>query len=72
MDALAEEGAILLGGPLGDGARRFLHVFDAASAAAIGDRLAADPWERSGLLETESVEPWQVLLRAPGPGHGPV
>jgi uncharacterized protein YciI len=64
MDALADEGFIVLGGPLGDGDRRFLHIVDAESAEAIRERLAADPWE-SRQLATFDVQPWQVLLRSP-------
>jgi uncharacterized protein YciI len=64
MDALAEEGFVVLGGPLGDGDRRFMHVVEAASADAVRERLAADPWE-ARQLATVAVEPWQVLLRAP-------
>jgi uncharacterized protein len=63
MDALADDGFIVLGGPLGEGDRRFLHVVDAASAEAVRARLAADPWE-SQQLRTDGVEPWQILLRA--------
>jgi uncharacterized protein YciI len=64
MDALAEDGFIVLGGPLGDGDRRFMHVVEAASAEAARERLAADPWE-AAQLATVAVEPWQILLRAP-------
>jgi uncharacterized protein len=64
MDALADEGFIHLGGPLGEGDHRFMHVVDALSAAAIRDRLAADPWE-ARQLATVDVQPWQVLLRSP-------
>jgi uncharacterized protein YciI len=63
MDALAEEGFIVLGGPLGDGERRFMHVCDAPDEAAIRGRLDADPWTPD-MLELETVEPWEVLLRA--------
>jgi uncharacterized protein len=64
MDALAEEGFIVLGGPLGDGERRFMHVCDAPDEAAIRVRLDADPWTPD-MLQLESVEPWEVLLRRP-------
>ena len=65
MDALAVQGAIVLGGPVGAGDRRFLHIFEADSADAVVTHLAGDPWTAAAVLETESVEPWQVLLRAP-------
>jgi hypothetical protein len=40
-----------------------MHVVEAASAEAVRERLAADPWE-SRQLATVAVEPWQVLLRS--------
>jgi hypothetical protein len=61
MNGLAEDGFVVLGGPLGDG-RRVLLVVDAASEAAIRLRLAADPWTPTGLLRIASVEPWLILL----------
>jgi uncharacterized protein YciI len=65
MDALVEDGMIVLGGPLGDLDGEYtLHVFDADSEATIRDRLAEDPWA-GDLLTIESVEPWWVWLRAP-------
>ncbi len=62
MDALAEEGFIVLGGPLGDG-RRALHVVDAESKREIEGRLAEDPWSKD-LLAIASIEPWTILLEA--------
>jgi uncharacterized protein YciI len=44
MDALAEEGFVVLGGPLGEGERRFLLIFNAETGKAVETRLAADPW----------------------------
>jgi uncharacterized protein YciI len=64
MDALAAEGFVVLGGPVGDGVRVVL-VVDAESEAEIRRRLAEDPWMPMGILTVESVEPWEVLLRAP-------
>ena len=64
MDALAEDGFVVLGGPLGDGDRRFMHVVEAPSAEAVAERLAADPWE-AAQLATVAIEPWQILLRSP-------
>jgi uncharacterized protein YciI len=64
MDALADERFIIAGGPLGseDAAPRVLHVIEAADAAAVEARMAADPWTTMGLLRTVSIEPWIVLL----------
>lgn len=63
MDALTDEGFILLGGPLGgeDDAKRVMHVISAADPAEIEARLALDPWT-PGMLRTLSIEPWTVLL----------
>jgi uncharacterized protein YciI len=64
MDELAEEGFIVVAGPLGDGSpeHRVLLVFDADSESTIHDRLDADVWTSMGVLETVSVERWNVLL----------
>jgi uncharacterized protein YciI len=62
MDALAAEGWIVLGGPLGDGPRA-LHVVAARSEQEVEERFAADPWTHLGLLRLVSVDPWQILLR---------
>src|SRR3954447_2254198 len=63
MDGLAEEGFIVLGGPLGDGTR-FLHVVAASGEQEIEARFAPDPWTALELLRVPSIEPWQILLRA--------
>jgi uncharacterized protein YciI len=62
MDALADERFIILGGPLGDGERRFLLIFHAPSADAIRERLAADPWTPMQLLRIASIDTWEMLL----------
>jgi uncharacterized protein YciI len=61
MNALAAEGFVVLGGPLGDGAEVLL-IIDADSEEIVRARLALDPWTEAGLLEVKSVEPWTVLL----------
>ena|SRR5437016_13796143 len=63
MDELAQEGFIVLGGPLGDGTR-FMHVVAATDEHEIETRFAADPWTALELLRQSSIEPWQILLRA--------
>jgi uncharacterized protein YciI len=63
MNALAEDGFVVLGGPLGDGARILL-IIDADSEGAIQTRLAADPWTPMGLLRIAKVERWEILLGA--------
>jgi uncharacterized protein YciI len=63
MDALAEEGFIVLGGPLGEDDRA-LHVVDAGNRDEIEARFAEDPWSDE-MLEIASIEPWTILLEAP-------
>ena len=62
MDALVAEGFIVLGGPLGGGDVVLLVVRTAGSEAAVRERLAADPWHRSGHLAIERIDPWRILL----------
>ena len=62
MDGLAEEGWIVLGGPLGDGSK-FMHVVDAAGVDEVEARFAADPWVPMDMLRIVSAEPWEILLR---------
>jgi len=61
MDALVDEGFVVLGGPFGDGTR-VLHAVAAADEAAVRARLTADPWHDDGHLRIVSIEPWTVLL----------
>ena len=64
MDALAEEGVVLLGGPIGEGdGENALLIVDAESEAEIRARLAEDPWT-DDMLTIKSVKPWSVWLRA--------
>jgi uncharacterized protein YciI len=63
MDALVEQGVVVLGGPVGEGdGDNALLIVDADSEATIRARLADDPWEND-MLTTESVRPWSVWLR---------
>lgn len=65
MEALAAEGFVVLGGPLGEG-ERVLHIVEAASTKEIEGRFAEDPWEPMGLLRTVQIDRWTILLEAPG------
>jgi uncharacterized protein YciI len=60
MDALVEDGFVVLGGPLDE--KDVLLVVDAESEAAVRERFAADPWIGNGMLTITSVRPWTVLL----------
>ena len=62
MDALTDDGFIILGGPLGDGEEKFLLIMAAESEQAIAVRLADDPWTPLRLLRTASVERWEIPL----------
>jgi uncharacterized protein YciI len=62
MDALVDDGTVLLGGTLGDPIDGALVIADEGGADALRDRLVADPWVEMGLLTLASVEPWTVLL----------
>ncbi len=68
MDDLADEGFVVAGGPLGDGARILL-IVDAASEEEIAERLEDDPWAPTRLLRTASIDLWHVLLGAIGSDH---
>jgi uncharacterized protein YciI len=60
MDALVEDGFVVLGGPLDD--KDVLLVVDSESEEALRERFAADPWIENGMLTITSVRPWTVLL----------
>jgi uncharacterized protein len=63
MDTLAEDGFVVLGGPMGEGdGENVLLVVEADGEATIHARLAEDPWPDE-LHTTVSVRPWSVLLR---------
>jgi uncharacterized protein YciI len=65
MNALAGQGFLLLAGPLAgteDARVRVLLIINAESQVDVHRRLADDPWETSGQLVTESVEPWTTLV----------
>jgi uncharacterized protein YciI len=61
MDRLADEGFVILGGPVGDGTEVLLAVV-AADEKEIRARLGEDPWAPKGLLEIGTIQPWSVWL----------
>ena len=61
MNALATDGFVVLGGPLGDGTETLL-IVHALSEDSIVTRLANDPWTLTGLLEIVRIDPWTILL----------
>ena len=67
MHQLAEDGLVLFAGPLAGSEQdriRVLLVADARTADHLTERFAEDPWERSGMLTTETIEPWNLLVGA--------
>ncbi len=64
MDALVDDGFIVLGGPLSDEVR-VVHAIEAPSEDAIRATLARDPWSESH-LRIESIEPWTIRLDGRG------
>ncbi len=67
MDGLAEEGVVVLAGPVGDvDGQKTLLVCRVKSEAEIRARLAQDPWAGS-VLTIGSVQPWTVWLRGRTP-----
>jgi hypothetical protein len=63
MDALVEEGHIVIGGTLPNGGTA--HAFQAESEAKLRAIWARDPWYESHLV-LESVEPWDIRLDGRG------
>ena len=61
MNGLADQGFVLLGGPL-EGDRDVLLIVAAGSEAEVRDRLVEDPWQRSCMLTTTAIEGWTILL----------
>ena len=61
MDRLAEEGFIVLGGPL-EGSDEVLLIVRASSPDDIKERLQQDPWHKTGLLRISRILPWTLRL----------
>lgn len=64
MDALVEDGFVVLGGPLGDGDEVLL-IVRADSEAEIEARLAEDPWLPMEVLRIAKIDRWQIWLGSP-------
>ena len=67
MNALADEGFVLFGGPLAGsehGRVRALLIVNAGSEDEIHRRLADDPWVPTGQLVTTTIEPWNIIVGA--------
>lgn len=67
MNALADQGVVLFGGPLAGSERghvRVLLIVYAENEDEIDQHLANDPWAQTKQLTTVSVEPWNLLVGA--------
>ena len=60
MDALVDEGFLILGGPLAD-EHRVVHVVAADSEDAVSETFARDPWSQTHLL-IDTIDPWTIRL----------
>ena len=61
MDALVDDGFVLLGGPL-EGTSDVLLIIRAESPEEIEARLAADVWAKRKLLLPKQIIPWTLRL----------
>ncbi len=61
MEALVDDGFVLLGGPL-EGGPKTLLIVKTESEQAIISRLDHDPWTPLGLLRIATIERWEILL----------
>ena len=61
MDALVDDGFVLVGGPVGYDAGA-LHLVESADEQDVRVRLGKDPWARSGVLRVGAVDPWLIWL----------
>jgi hypothetical protein len=61
IDALVEEGNVLLGGPLVEEGGALL-VMRAPDAQTIRDRLADDPWYVHGILQLVAIIRWDIFI----------
>ncbi len=60
MDALVDDGFVILGGPLEDEHRVVLAV-EAESEAAVRQTLGRDPWSESHLV-IDTIDRWTIRL----------
>jgi len=61
MDGIADEGFLLMAGPL-EGDRETLWIVEADSEEDIRHRMGEDPWAANGMLRPVRVERWEVVI----------
>jgi uncharacterized protein YciI len=64
MDNLADDGWIVLGGPVGEEEEEFLFAVKARDEEEIRARLARDPWSQAQMLQIRSIHRWTILLES--------
>ena len=67
MNDLADEGLVVLAGPLAgteNGRLRALLIMEANTEGEIRERLADDPWVHTDRLALTRIEPWQLMVGA--------
>ena len=65
MNALADQGFVVVAGPLAGsehGRLRVLLIVNADTDAEIHSRLADDPWTPTQQLQITSIEPWNIFV----------
>jgi len=63
MNALVDDHVVAFGGPVRKGPRhRALLILRASDEESLRQRLADDPWMRSGILRLGELLPWEILL----------
>ncbi len=63
VNAAVDDGFLIHAGPYGDGnPHRALLVVSADDESQVASRLDDDPWTTIGVLETKSIERWDVLV----------
>lgn len=69
MDAIFDEGFLLLAGPL-EGDRHTLWVVEAEAEDEIRRRMKEDPWSANGMLTPITFERWTIVMdRLPKPNN---
>lgn len=62
MNALVDEGNVVLGGPLSGERHQAMLIIRARDEAAVRAQLAADPWLLTGVLRIERLARWELRL----------
>ena len=61
IDALVEEGFILLGGPLVEEGGAMI-IVRATDEAEVREKLRPDPWYEHEILKLESIKRWDIFI----------